>query len=460
MRSPIGVLLNQASPIVYSSGGSLSIPLGNRSDAEAMMKQYGSVGTLFAIVHRISNSVAACDWHLYRRNRDNRRRYGPVEDNRVEVVAHAALDLWNKPNPFYTRQEFVESFQQHLDLTGEGWWVTDRTATLPLTMWIARPDRMAPVPHKTKFLSGYIYTGPDGQKVPLELNEVIQLRMPNPLDPYRGLGPVQALLTDLDSNRYSAEWNRNFFMNSAEPGGIIEVEKALDDKEFKQLRERWAEQHRGIANAHRVALLEQGKWKDRAFSMRDIQFAQLREVSRDIIREAFGFPKSMLGVSDDVNRAVAEAQEVVFARWLVVPRLERIKGALNNDLLGMYGGGENLEFDYDNPVPEDRVAEVDELVKRIEAAMVLIVGKVEPKAAWELVGLPDLPMKKPEPVPPGLGGPPVPSEEEPAEEEPEEVRAATGTSLPIGSADAWGRVAELAFAALSMPNGDRDAVRP
>jgi hypothetical protein len=36
---------------------------------------------------------------------------------------------------------------------------------------------------------------PDGQQIPLERDEVI--RLPNPLDPYRGVGPAQSILADL-----------------------------------------------------------------------------------------------------------------------------------------------------------------------------------------------------------------------------------------------------------------------
>lgn len=427
MRSPIGSaiqLVKNATPVKYGgqTGPDVAIPLfGGGNDLERMMQQYGAVGTLFAIVHRISTSVAAVDWHLYRRTSDRRRRYGPVEENRTEVVSHAALDLWNRPNPYYTRQELVESSQQHNDLTGEAYWVVGRSQTgsdlmrqIPLSLWCVRPDRIDPVPHPTEFLSGYVYTGPNGEKVPLDLDEIVQIRMPHPLDPYRGLGPVQSILTDLDATRYSAEWNRLFFVNSAEPGGVIEVDKTLSDDEFNSLRSRWNENHKGVARAHRVAILEHGKYVDRSLSQKDMQFAELRDVSRDVIREAFGFPKAMLGVSDDVNRAVAEAQEVVFARWLVVPRLERIKAALNNDLLPLFGPETTvgLEFDYDNPVPEDKVAETDDLVKRVTLVLDMIQRGVEPSAAWELVGLPQLDMAPP----PAISPPPPPSPEQGPEE--------------------------------------------
>lgn len=276
MRSPLGTLLNRA-PIPYvgrSTGWSMPNLLG-RNDQGAQLRAMGSVGTLFSIVHRLSNATSQVNWRLYRKAASGK------EEDREEVTAHAALDLWLKPNPFMPGQEFVESFQQHLDLTGEAWWVIARNplAKLPLELWPVRPDRMTPVPDRRNFLSGYIYTGPDGEEVPLKVDEVIFLRMPNPEDPYRGMGPVQAILTDLDATRFSAEWNRNFFLNSSEPGGIIEVDKRLDDDEFNELTARWAEQHRGVSRAHRVAVIEAGmKWVGNAFTQRDMQFAELRGI--------------------------------------------------------------------------------------------------------------------------------------------------------------------------------------
>lgn len=386
MRSPLGALATLANktPVPYIGRSQLRLPMSAPVGRSAELRMMGAVGTLFAIVNRTSNATAQVDWKLYRKAAS-----GKPED-RVEITRHAALDLWNRPNPFMPRQEFVEAIQQHLDLTGESWWVIAKNprSPMPLELWPVRPDRMLPVPDADDFLRGYIYQGPDGREVPLGLDEVIQLRMPNPLDPYRGMGPVQTILSDLDGSRYSAEWNRNFFLNSAEPGGIIEVERRLSDDEFEELSTRWREQHQGVANAHRVAILEQGKWVSNKFSQRDMQFTELRAVSREVIREAFGIHKHMLGGSDDVNRANAEAASVDFARWLIVPRLERIKAALNHDLLPKYGlGSDQLEFDYANPVPDDREAADRERVSKANAAATLIsAGAYGPEvlAAFDL----------------------------------------------------------------------------
>ncbi len=362
---------------------------GTRPDKTSQLAAMGSVGTLFSIVNKTSTATASVDWHLFRKRRPGDDPDAPRE----RVRQHLALDVLNTPSDFYTRQAFVETFQQHLDLTGEAYWVVARDPrfdTVPLEVWPVRPDRMTPVPDPEEFLAGWVYTSPSGERVPLTLQDVVQLKMPNPLDPYRGMGPVQSVLADIDSARYSADWNRNFFLNSASPGGIIKVESSLDDRDFDRLVNRWRESHQGVNNAHAVAVLEGGMdFQESQFSMKDMQFAQLREVNREIIREAFGISKFMLGLVDDVNRATADASEAVFAKYLTVPRLERIKGALNNGYLKMFGvTGEGVEFDYCNPVPEDVEQDNSTMAARTTAYATLVGAGVNPDDAATVVGLP------------------------------------------------------------------------
>lgn len=415
-------LRNQA-PISYTAtstprglGRSL---FGLSTGADAQLRAMGSVGALFAIVHRTSNSTAAVNWRLYRKAKSG------LKEDRKEVTSHAALDLWNKPNAFFTRMEFVETVQQHIDLTGEGWWVIARNprAKVPLELWPVRPDRMMPVPDPDNFLSGYMYLSPGGEQIALTLDQVIQLRMPNPEDPYRGMGPVQSVMPDLDASRYSAVWNRNFFLNSAEPGGIIQIPDRLSDDEFDELSSRWNEQHKGVANAHRVAIIEKGQWVDRKITQRDMQFAELRTVTSDMIREAFGIPKFAVGVITDINRATAEAAKAWFAEQLTVPRLERIKQALNSELLPLFGAtADGLEFDYDDPVPPDLESQNAKLTTQASAAAMLRDAGWAPDDILTTVGLPEM----------RYTGPPVaadkiaPHPDAPAAEPADAWRAVTG----------------------------------
>lgn len=395
-RTLLGALSNAArtataTPVPFASrAASYSRGLfGSSRTAEGQMRAMTATSTLFAIVDRTANATALVDWKLYRKAKSGR------DEDRVEVTSHAALNLWRKPNNFMPRQEFVESFQQHFDLTGEAWWVIARHpgVSTPLELWPVRPDRMTPVADRDTFLKGYIYTSPDGEQVPLELDEVIQLRRPNPLDPYRGLSPVLSILPDLDTARYAAEWSRAFFLNSAQPGGILEVPVHLSDDEFDEMRERWNEQHKGVNNAHRVAIVEHGaKWADRTISQRDMQFVELRGATRDAIREAYGISKTAIGDFEDINRASALAAKSWFAEQQTVPRLERIKAALNHELLPLFGAtSAGLEFDYENPTPPDPETEAVTLTARANAAAALRTAGYDPAGVLSAVGLPEIP---------------------------------------------------------------------
>ncbi len=374
-------------PYTHRYAGSGGIPALAPGGTEAYLRAMGRTGILFAIAGGLAQDVSQVGWTLYRKPRT------PGAD-RVEVSSHAAVDLWAKPNPFMPRQEFVETFQQHAELVGEAWWVLYKPGrlTYPVEMWPVRPDRMEAIPHPEKFLTGYAYRGPGGEEIPLRLDEVIQIRQPDPVDIYRGMGAVQTVLPNLETDRMSAEWLRNFFVNSAQPGGLIKVDRRLSDDEFYEMKLRWEEQHRGVARAHRVAILEQAEWVDRRYSMRDMEFSANTKVNDDKIRQAYRYPVPLLGTVEAVNLANNLAQQEAYARYLLMIRLARVKAALNFDLLPMYGDTtDGLEFDHDNPVPEDRAAADAERDSKVKAADILIKLGFDPAEVLAALELP--PMK-------------------------------------------------------------------
>lgn len=402
----LGALLNAAPttktpiPLVSRTSGAFSGWRYNRGATQALGAMEAA-SVVFGIVDRLATSVSLVDWKLWQKAKS-----GKPED-RTEVTSHLALDILNSPNEFYSRAEMMEAAQQHQELTGESWLAVSRNPrarSIPLELWPVRPDRMEPVPSAESYIAGYEYRSPDGEVVPLRKDDVLFVRRPDPNNPYRGLGPIRSTLTDIDSIRFSMEWNKNFFVNGAEPGGIVEIDRRLSDDEFDELVARWREQHQGTSNAHRVAILEQVKWVDRKYTMRDMQFTELRGVTEAGIKLAFGFPKFALGEVDDVNRAQGEASIAMYAQWLIVPRLERWKGVFNRRFLPMFGStGVGLEFDYVSPVSEDTEAENTSRTSRVQAVATLVPLGADFADACEKFGLPAIKFEKPEPPAPAPG---------------------------------------------------------
>jgi HK97 family phage portal protein len=366
---------------------------------DTYMRAYGSNGTIFSIVSLFAEATAGVDWRLYRKEKkDGRQRYSTGDhgsDQRTEVLTHPALDLWNKPNDFMPRFTFVETFQTQFELTAKSFWVIDRheMSSMPIGMWPVTPSRIEPVPSDKDFLAGWVYTSPMGEKVPLLRDEIVWMRRPDPTDPYSAVGAIQTVLTDIDAAKYSSEYNRNFFINNAIPGGILALDGSMTDPQFTELAEQYREQHLGVSRAHRVAVLENTKanFIMTGTNQKDMDFVNLQLQARDKMRESFRMHKHMLGTVDDVNRANAQTAEEIFAAWGETPRLERIKLTLNSQFLDLYGTlGKDVEFDYADPVPQNREADARELLGKAQAALWLINSGYEAHDVLEVVGLPDM----------------------------------------------------------------------
>lgn len=391
MRNPLSKLIN-ATPVPQSAvrpsfrSQSLGGDPVRGSDYE--QRAMGVNGTLFATVDRYATAVAGVEWCLYKRAASGE------DDDRQRLERHPAWTVWHSPNPFYTTSELVETVQQHYELVGEGCMVLayhDRP-NIPGEIWPINPKRLRPVPHPEQFISGYVYFGPDGEQVPLALEEVIRFKRPCPWDPHYGLGAVQSIIATVSNVEAAMAWNRSYFLNSAEPGGVIEYPEEMSDPEFETFKARWDEMHRGVSRANRVAFLEKGmKFSSNSMTHRDMQFVELVNVGRDVIQEAFRIHPHLLGRVDDVNKANAEAAEGTFGRLELMPRLCRWKEKLNREFLTKFPDNSRygLEFDHHNPVPEDRELEAKELTARTNAWSVLVTAGADPDEASIATGLPE-----------------------------------------------------------------------
>lgn len=386
MQSIVGNLLAKA-PIPIGDRDEIFAPLGTEPPRTLSLRAMEAQSTVFAIIDGIATEMAAAQWALYRKAKSG----DPEDRERVEV--HPALTVWRKPNPFYTQAEFVETISQHNELAGEWWWVLARSNRSPqgppIEIWPVRPDRMSPAKHPRHFITGYRYRA-GAEEIPLRVDQVVFNRRPNPMDPYRGLGPVGSLILDMEGEHAAALWNRQFFRAGAEPGGLLKTKQDLSSTQFDELLRRWRQSHRGVNNAHRVGVLEGDyEWIERKYTQRDMQFEQLRRYSREMIRNAWRFPKPLLGDVEDVNRANADAADATFAKRLIMPRLNRLRTSLNDDFLPLFGPlGEGYEFDYLPVVPPNPEQDRADFDSKVNAAVALVAQGFDAEDTMAKLGLP------------------------------------------------------------------------
>jgi len=343
-------------PTPRGGGGFLGFGgVQGEAGTRAALASMTTSGWLFATVNRIAVAVSSLKWTAYSVNRND------ITDRTALPLLHPASMIWNRPNPVDTRMGFNEIYQQHLELAGDCFWLLVGSGIQPTEMWPLRPDRLRPIPSRQNYLDGWLYSI-NGQEIPIPFENIIHLKMPAPLQEFTGLGPVSSIMTDIGTERLASSWTSSFFENSAEPGGLIQMREgaaAMDDAQFDTFVTRWQQQHRGAANAHRVAVLEGGmEWVDRKITQRDMQLDQLRRWNRDVIFGAFGIQPFIMGVVEDVNRANALAAEDHFARWIVKPRAVRIRETLNMWLAPLFG--DNIMYDFEDPIPNNRDVSIKE----------------------------------------------------------------------------------------------------
>ncbi|ORX22484.1 phage portal protein [Thermoanaerobacterium sp. PSU-2] len=340
------------------------------------LKAYQENNWVFAAVSKIAQSVAATEWRLFTRD---------SQGTEIDIIDGPIYQLLQKPNPFMPFQEFIELSQIYLELTGEVYWALSKNGMgQPAEMWPVPSDRMWVVPDKDNFIKGYIYIW-GGENIPFDPDEVIHITYPNPLNVHKGVGPTQAAGLQIDNDSFAQQYARNFFYNSAVPGGYIAVPHVLTEDEFTDLKERWNLGHQGVDKAHKIAVLEGGaEYKQTAFSIRDLQLTDVRKQNRDDILATFGVHASILGISENVNRANAEAAEYTFAKRTIEPRLRKLEGKINNELIPMFKPKTQIIFDFNQVIPED----VDTVIKKVQVG--IQSGIMTVNEARNLLGLEDI----------------------------------------------------------------------
>lgn len=312
-------------------------------------------GWVYRCVSTIAEEVSSAKLRLYRKSKDG---------NDTEVTDHELLSLLERPNPEMTQADVLEWISSFIDLDGNAYLYKAKVGTKTRELWPLRSDwvKIKPSDDKKRLVGGYAYYNGEGN-IPLQIEEVIHFREFNPKFfnkqiPFKGIGTVEAAKDIVEEDHTIKEWNKNFFKNGATTSGVLEYDGELNEKQKKRIELGWKKQQEGTDNAGKTPILSGGlKWKQTQFSQRELAFIDQRKLDRDDIFLMFGIPKGLL-MAEDVNLANSKTALWAFTRFTVRPRLRKIEDVLNATLVKEYG--DDLYFEFDNPVPEDRAQTVSE----------------------------------------------------------------------------------------------------
>jgi len=362
---------------------------GKGSGVAATLAAYSAVPTLRQTVGRVAENVGATRWRLFVSSssaegmatarrlrslkattaRDLERRHKAIEKamdagELREVEAHPYLDLLDKANDAMTGLSFRELTQVYIDSVGESFWEIERgDAGLPVALWPISPVRIKKVPMAGDSSAGAAFevSMKDGETRTLPAADCVWMRKINPVDPYgRGKGIAQALADEIDADEQAAKQIVSFFANNSIPSAVINLKGAAEDA-VKAARVGWEQNHGGAARSNKLHFTnaEDMSIMQLSSAFKDSQMIDLRDFENKMLRQTFGVPPEIVGISEDSNRASIYGAESIFGKFVLMPRLEFLRTEQQVWLLPQYPQGERLILEYDNPLPPDQDLQAD-----------------------------------------------------------------------------------------------------
>lgn len=289
-----------------------------------------------------------------------------VAGKETVVQDHPLLRALKNPNPFLSQFDMFMAIQAYKEITGECFLYiqVNEGSRKPIGAKIMRPDKVkVAIDEITGDVEGYTYRRDDGTEIPLELDEVMHFKTFNPDNPYRGLSPIQAGILYIDTETYTARFQKNFIKNQATPSGILTLKGNVSKEAFDKIKIKWLEQQSGVVNAGKTLFIREADadFKKIGLSIADLDLKSLKDITEDKVLKIFRVPEAILGKTDSsgLGRANVEAVEYIFAKRTIEPKLISIDDTIRL-YLNRTDKTNRLNISHVSQIPEDKEAELRE----------------------------------------------------------------------------------------------------
>jgi HK97 family phage portal protein len=187
-----------------------------------------------------------------------------------------------------------------------------------LALWPLNPAQIS-VERNGESRLIYVWRPSNGQKRAFSAEDIIHPRLFS-LDGIVGLSPISQAREAIALGLAEQEYGARLFSNDARPGGVLEHPLELDDETHARIKRSWEEGHRGLSNAHRVAILEQGtKWVQVGMPAKDAEFLASRKLSIIEICRFYGMQPHMVQDLDRATFSNIEQQGIEFVTYTLMP---------------------------------------------------------------------------------------------------------------------------------------------
>lgn len=286
---------------------------------------------VYACVRILAEAVASLPLHVYEYQDDGGKKL--VHDHPLYYLLH------DEPNPEMTSFVFRETLMSHLLIWGNAYAQIIRDgAGRVLGLYPLLPDKME-VQRDDRGNIYYVYSRNSDENPTFKEYGNIKLKAEDVLhipglgfDGLIGYSPIAMAKNAVGMTLACEEYGASFFANGANPGGVLEHPGVLKDP--SKVRESWNSVYRGVSNAHKIAVLEEGmKYQQIGIPPEEAQFLETRKFQINEIARLYRIPPHMVGDLDKSSFSNIEQQSLEFVKYTLDPWVIRWEQSLQRSLL-------------------------------------------------------------------------------------------------------------------------------
>lgn len=286
---------------------------------------------VYACVRILAEAIASLPLHVYEYQDDGGKKL--VHDHPLYYLLH------DEPNPEMTSFVFRETLMSHLLIWGNAYAQIIRDgAGRVLGLYPLLPDKME-VQRDDRGNIYYVYSRNSDENPMFKEYGNIKLKAEDVLhipglgfDGLLGYSPIAMAKNAVGMTLACEEYGASFFANGANPGGVLEHPGVLKDP--SKVRESWNSVYRGVNNAHKIAVLEEGmKYQQIGIPPEEAQFLETRKFQINEIARLYRIPPHMVGDLDKSSFSNIEQQSLEFVKYTLDPWVIRWEQSLQRSLL-------------------------------------------------------------------------------------------------------------------------------
>lgn len=286
---------------------------------------------VYACIRILAEAVASLPLHVYEYQDDGGKKL--VHDHPLYYLLH------DEPNPEMTSFVFRETLMSHLLIWGNAYAQIIRDgAGRVLGLYPLLPDKMD-VQRDDRGNIYYVYSRNSDENPMFKEYGDIRLKAEDVLhipglgfDGLIGYSPIAMAKNAVGMTLACEEYGASFFANGANPGGVLEHPGVLKDP--SKVRESWNSVYRGVNNAHKIAVLEEGmKYQQIGIPPEEAQFLETRKFQINEIARLYRIPPHMVGDLDKSSFSNIEQQSLEFVKYTLDPWVIRWEQSLQRSLL-------------------------------------------------------------------------------------------------------------------------------